>query len=110
VADAAVKGVIIASAKTDFIAGADLNMMLAITDVQGLMDFVARLHTLLRGIEKSGKPFVAALNGTTLGGGYRSRWPATAALRPTTPRPRSACPKWPSACYRGAAARSACRA
>jgi len=70
VADAAVKGVIIASAKTDFIAGADLNMMLAITDVQGLMDFVARLHTLLRGIEKSGKPFVAALNGTTLGGGY----------------------------------------
>jgi len=70
VADAAVKGVIIASAKPDFIAGADLNMMLAITDAQGLLDFVARLHTLLRGIEKSGKPFVAALNGTTLGGGY----------------------------------------
>ncbi|MFZ2394300.1 enoyl-CoA hydratase/isomerase family protein, partial [Rhodoferax sp.] len=63
VADAAVKGVIVTSSKPEFIAGADLNMMLAITDVAGMMDFVTQLHALMRGIEKSGKPFVAALNG-----------------------------------------------
>ena len=70
IADAAVKGVIVTSSKPEFIAGADLNMMLAITDVASMMDFVNQLHALMRGIEKSGKPFVAALNGTTLGGGY----------------------------------------
>ncbi|MDZ4280994.1 MAG: 3-hydroxyacyl-CoA dehydrogenase NAD-binding domain-containing protein [Hydrogenophaga sp.] len=70
VADAAVKGVIVTSSKPEFIAGADLNMMLAITDVADMMDFVTQLHALMRGIEKSGKPFVAALNGTALGGGY----------------------------------------
>ena len=70
VADASVKGVIVTSSKPEFIAGADLNMMLAITDVAGMMDFVTQLHVLMRGIEKGGKPFVAALNGTTLGGGY----------------------------------------
>ena len=69
-ADAAVKGVIVTSAKPEFIAGADLNMVLAITDVPGMMAFVAQLHALMRGIETGGKPFVAALNGTTLGGGY----------------------------------------
>ena len=70
IADPAVKGVIIASAKPEFIAGADLNMMLAITDAPSMMDFVSRMHALMRGIETSGKPFVAAINGTALGGGY----------------------------------------
>src|SRR3990167_3527402 len=70
VADPQVKGVIITSAKPEFIAGADLNMMLAIEDAPGMMRFVADLHALMRGIETGGKPFVAAINGTALGGGY----------------------------------------
>ena len=70
IGNASVKGVIVASAKSDFIVGADLNMMLAIADMRGMTDFVAGLHTLMRSIETGDKPFVAALNGTTLGGGY----------------------------------------
>ncbi|MDP3615271.1 MAG: enoyl-CoA hydratase/isomerase family protein, partial [Rubrivivax sp.] len=70
VADPQVKGVIITSARPEFIAGADLNMMLAIEDAPGMMRFVTDLHALMRGIETGGKPFVAAINGTALGGGY----------------------------------------
>ena len=70
VADPLVKGVIITSARPEFIAGADLNMMLAIEDAPGMMRFVSELHALMRGIETGGKPFVAAINGTALGGGY----------------------------------------
>ena len=69
-ADSAVKGVIVTSAKADFIAGADLNMVLALKDAAGMLDFVSSLHSLLRGIETGGKPYVAAMNGTALGGGY----------------------------------------
>ena len=70
VADPLVKGVIITSARPEFIVGADLNMMLAIEDAPGMMRFVTDLHALMRGIETGGKPFVAAINGTALGGGY----------------------------------------
>ena len=70
VADPQVKGVIITSARPEFIVGADLNMMLAIEDAPGMMRFVTDLHALMRGIETGGKPFVAAINGTALGGGY----------------------------------------
>ena len=63
VADPQVKGVIITSARPEFIAGADLNMMLAIEDAPGMMRFVTDLHALMRGIETGGKPFVAAING-----------------------------------------------
>jgi len=70
VQDKAVKGVIIASAKPDFVAGADLMSMLEDTSPEAVMKMIGGLHQVFRGIEKSGKPFVAALNGTTLGGGY----------------------------------------
>ncbi|HUR42236.1 MAG TPA: 3-hydroxyacyl-CoA dehydrogenase NAD-binding domain-containing protein [Verrucomicrobiae bacterium] len=67
--DASVKGVIVTSGKDAFIAGADLEMIYAITDPQVVVDMVTQMHALLRGMEKSGKPVVAALNGTALGGG-----------------------------------------
>ena len=70
IADPAIKGVIVTSAKPEFIAGGDLNMLLAFSDAQAMMRFTEDLHALMRGIEKSGKPFVAALNGSALGGGY----------------------------------------
>jgi 3-hydroxyacyl-CoA dehydrogenase/enoyl-CoA hydratase/3-hydroxybutyryl-CoA epimerase len=70
VGDKAVKGVIITSKKRDFLAGADLTVMGRDVDAQSLMAFTQRFHGLLRGMEKSGKPFCAAINGTALGGGY----------------------------------------
>jgi 3-hydroxyacyl-CoA dehydrogenase/enoyl-CoA hydratase/3-hydroxybutyryl-CoA epimerase len=68
-ADASVKGIIVTSGKDAFIAGADLEMIYSITDPQVVVDMVTQMHALLRGMEKGGKPVVAALNGTALGGG-----------------------------------------
>ncbi len=70
IADAAVKGVIITSAKQDFIAGADLSMLQRSSDPQQMFADGVAMQKLFRGMEKSGKPFVAAINGTALGGGY----------------------------------------
>ena len=70
--DDAVRGVIITSAKDDFIAGADLNMLrdAAGRPAEALYRRNLAFKDVLRRIETSGKPFVAALNGTALGGGY----------------------------------------
>jgi len=71
-ADDAVKGVIIASGKKDFIAGADLEMMLKSLpdDPAEVMERMGGMQALCRAIETSGKPFAAAICGTALGGGY----------------------------------------
>ena len=67
--DAAVKGVIVASAKRDFIAGGDLEGLRAVTSPQQGVERVRELGTCLRKMETGAKPFVAALNGSALGGG-----------------------------------------
>lgn len=69
VADAAVRGVIVTSARPEFLAGGDLELIRTISSAQQSMDITALLSGTLRRIEKSGKPFVAAINGTALGGG-----------------------------------------
>jgi len=69
IADKAVKGVIIASAKPDFVAGADLINLFKNVEPQTMFDFSMNLQKLFRDIEKAGKPFVAAIPGTALGGG-----------------------------------------
>jgi 3-hydroxyacyl-CoA dehydrogenase/enoyl-CoA hydratase/3-hydroxybutyryl-CoA epimerase len=73
VADDAVKGVIVTSGKDSFIAGADLTWILSLFDrnlnVDEAWDFSWALQQGLRRMETSGKPFVAAINGTALGGG-----------------------------------------
>lgn len=68
-ADPAVKGIVVASAKADFIAGGDLDMLLKANDAQALTANLGGWHRLLRALETTGKPVAAALNGTTLGGG-----------------------------------------
>jgi 3-hydroxyacyl-CoA dehydrogenase/enoyl-CoA hydratase/3-hydroxybutyryl-CoA epimerase len=69
--DKAVKGVIVTSAKSDFVAGGDLVSMLEeAKDPARALQNSFFLQKLLRDIEKAGKPFVAAINGTALGGGY----------------------------------------
>ena len=70
--DDKVKGIILASAKADFIAGADLEMLLGAdtSDAAKLMDQFSQLQKLFRRQETGGKPIVAAINGTALGGGF----------------------------------------
>lgn len=74
-ADPAVIGAIVTSGKQAFVAGADLLSMEANLDsmrddsTQVLFDKCASLSRLLRQMETCGKPFVAAINGTAMGGG-----------------------------------------
>ena len=79
VKDDQVKGIIIASAKEAFIAGADLTSNDTfnfdkigedkVAAAQTIYDGVMNLNKLFRTMETSGKPFVAAINGHALGGG-----------------------------------------
>jgi len=83
-ADAAVKGVVITSAKDAFCAGADLTMLESLgrtfaelVAAQGeeaatlrFFEESRRTSLLYRRIETCGKPWVAAINGTALGGGF----------------------------------------
>ena len=68
--DDSIRGVIITSSRPDFVVGADLATLRGITDPAQAMKLTGRLSLFFREIEKSKKPFVAALNGTALGGGY----------------------------------------
>ena len=83
-ADAAVKGVIITSGKDTFCAGADLTVLQSLS--RAFTEFAAsqgeeaanmrffedsrKWSVLCRRIETSGKPWVAAINGTAVGGGF----------------------------------------
>ena len=70
IADQAVKGVIISSSRPEFVVGADLDTLRGIDDPAKAMKIARRLSLLFREIETAGKPFVAAINGSALGGGY----------------------------------------
>jgi 3-hydroxyacyl-CoA dehydrogenase/enoyl-CoA hydratase/3-hydroxybutyryl-CoA epimerase len=70
IGDDAVKGVIVASGKDDFVAGADLEAMLSHTDAERHFKTFSIMDPITRGMEKSGKPWVAAINGHALGGGF----------------------------------------
>ncbi|MGB1580067.1 MAG: 3-hydroxyacyl-CoA dehydrogenase NAD-binding domain-containing protein [Nevskiales bacterium] len=67
--DEAVKGVIITSGKDSFVAGADIDGIFKITDPQEAYNAAREYQLFLRRLEVCGKPVVAALNGTALGGG-----------------------------------------
>ncbi|MBO7934032.1 enoyl-CoA hydratase/isomerase family protein [Burkholderia pseudomallei] len=69
VADEAVKGAIISSAKRDFLAGGDLGSLYAAGEPAQAIANVAGIKACLRRMERCGKPFVALLNGSALGGG-----------------------------------------
>ncbi len=71
-ADESVKGIIITSAKPEFVAGADLKMILRNNngDPSQMLQVSAGLNRVFRAMEVNGKPVVAAMNGTALGGGY----------------------------------------
>lgn len=74
-ADDAVRGVVLTSGKSTFLAGADLEMIQMFTErarggsTAELRLLFGRLGRLFRRMELSPKPFVAAINGLALGGG-----------------------------------------
>ncbi len=82
--DTAIKGAVITSAKDTFCAGADLTLLetlgrtfTQLAAAQGeepaaiyLFEESRKLSLLYRRLETSGKPWVAAINGTALGGGF----------------------------------------
>jgi len=67
-----VKGVIVASGKDTFFAGGDLDQIVAVTKdtVDEYFGEIMRVKSMMRRIEKLGRPVVAAINGAALGGGY----------------------------------------
>ncbi|TJY65217.1 3-hydroxyacyl-CoA dehydrogenase [Sinimarinibacterium sp. CAU 1509] len=67
--DASVTGVILTSGKKEFLAGADIEKVYAMTDPQQAFEMAEAYKAFLRRLEKCGRPVVAALNGTALGGG-----------------------------------------
>ena len=82
-ADETVKGVVFTSGKSSFSGGADLTMIKSMfsmlaeekakdpqSAVQKLFDVAGRMSWLWRRIETNGKPWVAAINGTCMGGAF----------------------------------------
>jgi 3-hydroxyacyl-CoA dehydrogenase/enoyl-CoA hydratase/3-hydroxybutyryl-CoA epimerase len=67
--DASIKGVIITSGKKEFLAGADIEKVFAMTKAEDAFELSEAFKGFLRRLEKCGRPVVAALNGTALGGG-----------------------------------------
>src|SRR5689334_623819 len=82
--DSAIKGAVITSGKPSFCGGADLTMLDRLAEIfatmaknQGeqaaasmLFEESRKLSQLYRRIENGGKPWVCALNGTAMGGGF----------------------------------------
>ena len=68
-ADPSVKGLIITSGKTTFLVGADIDQLVAITSAAEAFELAETVKRVFRRMESCGKPVVAALNGTALGGG-----------------------------------------
>ncbi len=68
----AIQGILLASNKTTFFAGADLKgaMRLQPSDAPQIFEEIERVKKNFRTIETLGKPVVSLLNGTALGGGW----------------------------------------
>ncbi|HDR8982663.1 3-hydroxyacyl-CoA dehydrogenase NAD-binding domain-containing protein [Burkholderia vietnamiensis] len=67
--DSSIRGAILASGKRDFIAGGDIETLYSLSTASDAFEMARRLQHLTRRIETQGKPVVAAVAGTALGGG-----------------------------------------
>jgi 3-hydroxyacyl-CoA dehydrogenase/enoyl-CoA hydratase/3-hydroxybutyryl-CoA epimerase len=67
--DSSVRGLLVCSAKKDFIAGGDLGELAAVNDAAVFHAAIGDWQKFLRALELGGKPVAAALNGSALGGG-----------------------------------------
>ena len=68
-ADAAAEAIVVIGAGTTFIAGADIKVFETLKTRDSSMSRSGGTHALLKRIEDSAKPLVAAIHGTALGGG-----------------------------------------
>ncbi len=105
--DASIKGAVVTSGKESFCAGADLTMLEVLSrefsdmvKAQGEEMATTRLHEesrklslLYRRIETCGKPWVAAINGTALGGGFELCLACHYRLASDNPRTRVGLPE-----------------
>ncbi|WP_348240399.1 enoyl-CoA hydratase/isomerase family protein, partial [Salmonella enterica] len=64
-----VRGVIVTSSRPEFVAGGDLDLIRTIRTAEESFAASGPVSATLRRLETGGKPFVAAINGTALGGG-----------------------------------------
>ena len=65
-----IKGVIITSAKKNFLFGGELDYLHQSTDAKGIYDYSQDLQQFCRELESPGVPVVAAINGSALGSGF----------------------------------------
>lgn len=68
----AIRGIVLASAKSTFFAGADLKALMRLTEADAAKAYaeVERMKLSFRTLETLGKPVVSCINGTALGGGW----------------------------------------
>jgi len=65
-----IKGVIVTSGRTMFMPGADLRELKNMGgEPENQFNMMMQMHRKFRAIETGSKPFVAAINGTAMGGG-----------------------------------------
>jgi 3-hydroxyacyl-CoA dehydrogenase/enoyl-CoA hydratase/3-hydroxybutyryl-CoA epimerase len=64
------RGIIITSAKNNFLAGGDLDYLHEVTDPEAIFDFSQNMQKFFRDLESPGVPVVAAINGSALGTGF----------------------------------------
>ena len=91
----AIAGVIVASAKSTFFAGAELKELVQATAKDGprIFESVERMKKSFRALEKLGKPVVAAINGSALGGGWEIALAAHCRIVLDDPKIQLGCPE-----------------
>ncbi|TQL48307.1 3-hydroxyacyl-CoA dehydrogenase/enoyl-CoA hydratase/3-hydroxybutyryl-CoA epimerase [Homoserinimonas aerilata] len=90
-----IAGVVLLSAKKTFSAGADLQMLrdAGPHDAERIHDFISRVKAQFRRLETLGRPVVAAMSGTALGGGLELALATHRRIAVDAPRSRFGLPE-----------------